>query len=118
MRCKLKTTRPKICMNTEPVLSFPVIRGLQVCREYYVAMWTLRMLRQISIFDEDELSPELRQRTLNRSRVPEMAGYVLIIHDYVFSALTVSIDSEVNFTSIEDRISWVCSLTDGSPIYN
>jgi len=92
-------------MNTEPVLSFPVIRGLQASREYYVAMWTLRMLRQISIFDEDELPPELRaQRTLNKGRIPEMSGYVLDNpNDYVFSALTVSIDSEVNFQPMEGQ---------------
>lgn len=92
-------------MNTEPVLSFPVIRGLQAGRQYYVAMWTLRMLRQISIFDEDELPPELRaQRTLNKARIPEMADYVLDNpDDYVFSALTVSIDSEVTFTAIEGQ---------------
>jgi DNA sulfur modification protein DndB len=89
-------------MNTEPVISFPVIRGLQSGREYYVAMWTLRMLRQISIFDEDELPPELRaQRTINRSRIPEIAGYILDNpDDYTFSALTVSIDSEVRFTAL------------------
>lgn len=92
-------------MNTEPVISFPVIRGLQAGREYYVAMWTLRMLRQISIFDEDELPPELRaQRTLNKNRIPEIAGYVLDNpDDYTFSALTVSIDSEVNFSPIEGQ---------------
>jgi len=92
-------------MNTEPVLSFPVIRGLQAGREYYVAMWTLRMLRQISIFDEDELPPELRaQRTLNKNRIPEMADYVLDNpDDYVFSALTVSIDSEVTFEAMEGQ---------------
>ena len=92
-------------MNTEPVLTFPVIRGLQAGREYYVAMWTLRMLRQISIFDEDELPPELRaQRTLNKSRIPEMADYVLDNpDDYVFSALTVSIDSDVKFEPIEGQ---------------
>ena len=43
-------------MEIEPTLTFPVIRGLQARREYYVAMWTLRMLRQISIFDEDAYS--------------------------------------------------------------
>lgn len=95
-------------LNTEPVLTFPVIRGLQARREYYVAMWTLRMLRQISIFDEDELPPELRaQRTLNKGRIPEMAGYVLDNpDDYVFSALTVSIDSEVRFEALpgQDRL--------------
>lgn len=86
-------------METQPTLTFPVIRGLQARREYYVAMWTLRMLRQISIFDEDELPPELRaQRTLNKTRIPEIAGYIIDNpDDYVFSALTVSIDSEVGF---------------------
>lgn len=89
-------------MNISPALSFPVIRGLQARREYYVAMWTLRMLRQISIFDEDELPPELRaQRTLNKGRIPEISDYIIDNpDDYVFSALTVSIDSDVEFESI------------------
>jgi DNA sulfur modification protein DndB len=83
----------------KPTLTFPVIRGLQAQREYYVAMWSLRTLCQISIFNEDELPPELRaQRTLNRARIPEISGYILNNPaDYVFSALTVSIDSQVNF---------------------
>lgn len=86
-------------METQPSITFPVIRGLQARREYFVAMWTLRMLRQISIFDEDEMPPELRaQRTLNKARIPEIADYILENpDDYVFSALTVSIDSEVSF---------------------
>ena len=86
-------------METQPTLTFPVIRGLQARREYFMAMWSLRMLRQISIFDEDELPPELRaQRTLNKARIPEIAGYILDNpDDYVFSALTVSIDSDVSF---------------------
>jgi len=90
---------------TLPTLSFPVIRGLQAQREYYVAMWTLRMLRQISIFDEDELPPELRaQRTLNKSRIPEISDYILQNpEDYTFSALTVSIDSEVRFDPMEGQ---------------
>ena len=86
-------------METQSTLTFPVIRGLQAKREYFVAMWSLRMLRQISIFDEDELPPELRaQRTLNRARIPEICSYILDNDDdYVFSALTVSIDSDVIF---------------------
>lgn len=86
-------------METQPTLTFPVIRGLQARRQYFVAMWSLRMLRQISIFDEDELPPELRaQRTLNKARIPEICGYILDNpDDYVFSALTVSIDSDVAF---------------------
>lgn len=86
-------------METQPTITFPVIRGLQAHREYYVAMWTLRMLRQISIFDEDELPPELRaQRVLNKARIPEISTYIQDNpDDYVFSALTVSIDSNVVF---------------------
>jgi DNA sulfur modification protein DndB len=92
-------------MDTEPTLSFPVIRGIQACREYYVAMWSLRMIRQISIFNEDDLPPELRsQRILNKELIPEMAGYILENpDDYVFSALTVSIDSQVEFESIDSH---------------
>ncbi|MHB8712508.1 MAG: DNA sulfur modification protein DndB [Trichloromonadaceae bacterium] len=86
-------------METQPTIAFPVIRGLQARREYFVAMWSLRMLRQISIFDEDELPPELRaQRTLNKARIPEISNYIIENpDDYVFSALTVSIDSDVVF---------------------
>lgn len=86
-------------METQPTIAFPVIRGLQARREYFVAMWSLRMLRQISIFDEDELPPELRaQRTLNKARIPEISNYIIDNpDDYVFSALTVSIDSAVSF---------------------
>jgi DNA sulfur modification protein DndB len=80
-------------------LNFPAICGVQAGHEYYVSMWTLRMLRQISIFDEKELPPELRaQRILNKARIPEMANYVLDNpKDYIFSAITASIDSEVQF---------------------
>ncbi len=90
---------------TEPSISFPVIRGLQAQREYFVAMWTLRTLSRISIFDEDELPPEMRaQRTLNSARIPEIADYILDNpKDYIFSALTVSIDSDVEFEKVDEQ---------------
>lgn len=90
---------------TEPCINFPVIRGLQSQREYFVAMWTLRTLTKISIFDEDELPPELRaQRTLNTARLPEITDYILDNpSDYIFSALTVSIDSEVEFEKVDKQ---------------
>ncbi|MEX2580476.1 MAG: DNA sulfur modification protein DndB [Verrucomicrobiales bacterium] len=90
---------------TEPHFSFPVIRGLQARREYYVAMWTLRNLSKISIYDEDEVPAEMRaQRTLNTARIPEIANYILDNpDDYVFSALTVSIDSEVAFEKVDEQ---------------
>src|SRR5437660_1703187 len=78
---------------------FPAIRGIQAGREYYVSMCPLRLIPRIFIFDEDELRPELRaQRILNKARVPEIAGYLLKqVKNYVFSALTASIDGEVRF---------------------
>ena len=69
-------------------------------------MWTLRTLKQISIFDEQELPPELRaQRTLNKARVPEIANYILDNpKDYVFSAITASIDSDVEFEPLSAKL--------------
>lgn len=92
-------------MKTLSTLNFPVLRGVQAGREYYVTMWTLRMLRQVAIFDESELPAELRaQRILNKARIPEIANYILNNpEDYVFSAITVSIDSEVEFVPLSDR---------------
>jgi DNA sulfur modification protein DndB len=80
---------------------FPAIRGVQAGREYYVSMCPLRIIPKIFIFDEEELGPEMRaQRTLNENRIPEMARYILENRDdYVFSALTASIDGDVEFES-------------------
>jgi DNA sulfur modification protein DndB len=97
-------------MNVDPLstLNFPALRGVQAGREYYVSMWTFRMLRQISIFNEEELPPELRaQRVLNKARIPEMSNYVLNNpKDYIFSAITASIDSDVKFEPLagQDRL--------------
>jgi len=95
-------------LNLDSILQFPAIRGVQAGHEYYVSMWTLRMMRQVSIFDEKELPPELRaQRVLNKTRIPEMANYVLNNpKDYIFSAITASIDSQVAFEPIQgnDRL--------------
>lgn len=98
-------------MESLSTLNFPVIKGTQAGREYYVTMWTLRTLKQISIFDEQELPPELRaQRIINKGRIPEIANYVMNNpKDYIFSAITASIDSEVEFDpfdkgSGEDRL--------------
>jgi DNA sulfur modification protein DndB len=78
---------------------FPAIRGVQAGKEYYVSMCPLRLIPRIFLFDEEELVPELRaQRALNKNRVPEIARYILQNQrDYIFSALTASIDAEVRF---------------------
>jgi DNA sulfur modification protein DndB len=78
---------------------FPAIRGVQAGREYYVTMCPLRLIPRLFVFDEEELPPEMRaQRSLNKARVPEMARYVVENpQSYVFSALTASINAEVQF---------------------
>ena len=64
------------------VLTFSAIRGIQAGREYYSAMCPLKVVAKIFIFDDEEISPELRaQRSLNKTRIPEMARYILsLIH--------------------------------------
>jgi len=84
--------------------AFPAIRGVQSGREYFASMCPLRLIPKIFLFDEDEaeLPADLRaQRTLNRNRIPEIANYLIENRDsYVFSALTASIDAEVEFQPI------------------
>ncbi|MDM2496030.1 DNA sulfur modification protein DndB [Mycobacteroides abscessus] len=78
---------------------FPAIRGVQAGREYYVTMCPLRLIPRMFLFDEEELTAEMRaQRTLNKGRVPEIARYIVENSDsYVFSALTASVDVDVRF---------------------
>ena len=84
---------------------FPAIRGVQAQREYYVSMCPLRLLSKLFLFNEEEIVPELRaQRQLNKGRLPEMARYVADNpDDYVFSAITASIDSEVSFEKLAEE---------------
>jgi len=84
--------------------AFPAIRGVQAGREYYVTMCPLRLIPRLFIFG-DELAPELRaQRTLNRARVPEIARYITDNpDDYVFPALTASVDADTRFHPYGER---------------
>ncbi len=83
---------------------FPAIRGIQAGREYYITMCPLRLIPRIFSFDDEELPPEIRaQRILNKGRVPEMARYILNNRDgYTFSALTASIDAQVEFEALSN----------------
>ena len=89
-------------METSFEYVFPAIRGVQAGREYYVSMCPLRLIPKIFLFDDEELVPELRaQRILNHARIPEMTRYLLENReDYVFSALTASIDGPLRFQPI------------------
>ncbi len=92
-------------MDGEFKYVFPAIRGIQARREYYVSMCPLRLIPKLFLFDEDEIVPELRaQRHLNRARIPEMSSYLIENpDDYVFSAITASVDGDVNFEPIADE---------------
>jgi len=82
---------------------FPAIRGIQAGREYYVTMCPLRLIPRLFLFDEEELPPEMRaQRTLNKNRVPEISRYIVENPDsYIFSALTASVNAEVDFEPVQ-----------------
>ena len=84
--------------------SFPAVRGIQAGREYYVSMCPLRLLIKLFDFVNDELPAELRaQRTLNKSRVPEISRYIVSnLDSYTLSAITASIDGPVSFTPLGD----------------
>lgn len=86
-------------MNDSFEYVFPAIRGVQARREYYISMCPLRLIPKIFIFNEEELVPELRaQRVLNKSRLPEIAQYILNNREnYTFSAITASVDADVRF---------------------
>lgn len=99
----METYKPRgAAMSRSFEYVFPAIRGIQGGREYFVSMCPLRLIPKIFVFNEVELQPELRaQRHLNKSRLPEIARYIIDNpKDYVFSAITASIDSKVRFQAL------------------
>lgn len=79
--------------------SFPAVRGMQAGRPFYIATCPLRIIPKIFSYNESDVPPELRaQRTLNKTRIPEMVRYLLENpKDYVFSALTASVGVHISF---------------------
>lgn len=78
---------------------FPVVKGIQAGREYFIAMVPLKMLGRLFPADEEYVLPEHRaQRKLNEGRIPEIKKYIINNPDsYVFSALAASIDGEFRY---------------------
>lgn len=78
---------------------FPVVKGIQAGREYFIAMVPLKMLGRLFPSDEEYVLPEYRaQRKLNEARIPEIKRYIINNPDsYVFSALAASIDGEFRY---------------------
>ena len=83
---------------------FPVVKGLQANREYYIAMVPLKMIPILFPNDEEYVHPEYRaQRKLNEARIPSIRKYIIENRDtYVFSALAASIDGNFKFKSLDD----------------
>lgn len=78
---------------------FPVVKGKQAGRDYYIAMVPLKMLSKLFPSDDEYVLPEYRaQRKLNEARIPVISRYITENRDtYVFSALAASIDGKFEF---------------------
>ena len=85
------------------VYRFPVVRGIQATREYYIAIFPLKMIPKLFPQDDEYVLPEHRaQRKLNTARIPAISKYILNNREsYVFSALAASIDGQFKFCPIE-----------------
>ena len=103
----LPNTKGSMAIKQEDIMEsyeyvFTALRGRQAGREYYVAMCPMKLVPKIFLFLEEEIPAELRsQRTLNKSRVPEIANYIINNQtNYIFSSITASVDGEVRFEQI------------------
>lgn len=89
----------------ELTYNFPAIRGVQAGRQYFLAMCPLKLVPKLFLYDEEGVPAELRaQRVLNKARIPEIANYIIEnTKEYVFSALTVSVDTQVKFEPVKEE---------------
>lgn len=80
----------------------PVIRGIQAGREYYVSMCPVRFLPKLLPLESEDLPPDMRAiRTLNQTRIPEIADYFVRNHtSYTCGAIAASIDADITFESV------------------
>jgi len=80
----------------------PVIRGIQAGREYYVSMCPVRFLPKLFPLESEDLPPEMRAiRTLNQTRIPEIADYfVRNPTSYTCGAIAASIDADITFEAV------------------
>ena len=83
---------------------FPAVKGTQAGKEYYIPMVPLKLLTKLFPSEEDIVLPEYRaQRRINESRIPEIKNYILDNREnYVFSALSASIDGDFEFVSVDN----------------
>ena len=89
--------------EAESSLAFDAVRGIQAKRIFYVIMCDFATISNHFKFDTDpSIPPKMRaQRKLRGSRVPQITAYIVNNPDnYVFSAITVSVDKRIVFDPI------------------
>jgi DNA sulfur modification protein DndB len=87
-------------------VTIPAIRATMGNRQYYAIVLSLAEVPRVFRFNDwEQCTPELRaQRVLNKSRVPDIAKYVLDNEEgYLFSSSTASYSSEVKFTPFTEN---------------
>src|SRR5437879_10197551 len=85
-------------------VSIPSLLVSMGVRQYFTISLSLAEVPRLFRFNDwEQATPELRaQRVLNKSRVPDIAKYILDNEDgYLFSAITASYSAEVKFTAID-----------------
>ncbi len=82
---------------------FAAIRGRQSGDDYYTVVCEMALIPKLFLFNETSIPTELRaQRHINKGRIPEMARYIVDNpKNYIFSALTASIDGNVKFKPLQ-----------------
>ncbi len=78
---------------------FAAIKGRQSGDDYYTVICEMALIPKLFLFNESTIPTELRaQRHINKGRIPEIARYIVDNpKNYIFSALTASIDGEIKF---------------------
>ncbi len=82
---------------------FAAIRGQQSGDDYFTVVCEMALIPKLFLFNESTIPTELRaQRHINKNRIPEMARYIVDNpKNYIFSALTASIDGDIKFKPLK-----------------
>ncbi|AHF06060.1 DNA sulfur modification protein DndB [Desulfitobacterium metallireducens] len=96
----------------------PAVKGIQAGMPYYSVMCPLDIVTKLFSYNDSSLSPDMRaQRILNKQRIPEMKEYILSNKNcYVFSALTASIDGDLEFVANKNSSSGYLKIAMNSRI--
>lgn len=84
---------------------FPALKGRIGGRDYYATLMSLSEVPRFFKFNDwEQIDPQARaQRALNLTRIPDITKYILDNEDgYIFSSITASYTSDVNFIPSAD----------------